>query len=572
MKELPFFGSFSWDGCSWDRMREFLSDRPVLTGVALVTVASLGARLIDLGRRTMHFDEARVGFRILEYAASGQWMYDATVHGPFLFHIDRVLFALLGPSDFVARLPVALIGGLLPATAWLLRKRLNDVEIVALAALLAANPIVLYYSRFMRNDVLVAAFAFAAFGFAVRLADTQRPRYLYAATISLALAATTKENALLYIGIWVGAIALTIDYRLFTARASNTKSTTVGRTLLRQGKQTITRWWHHLGLALGAGLLVIVFFYAPRPDLYQSLSNPTALPAVIGEATLGTWNEFISTWGGSSQDHPYLPYLEDYLRTLRVGGLVVSGLGVVGFLADRYGGDHPRDVIAIAGYWAGASLLIYPLATDIQAPWTAVHTIVPLAVPAAAGVGRLVETGRSAFRDGDRLATALTAVIALAITAQLLVTAGGLVYQRPTTDTQLVQFGQPADDFAPALEVIEPIAEETSGTDVLFVGLKFNNDAGTLQFDRLPWPWYLEAMDASVSGSRTLDPLQTSDTPPVVIVPADAPYLTGYTESDAEPHLDEYTRIGEYALTLRIPGNVVYAVVYVRTAAMPTAV
>jgi len=198
------------------------SDRVALVVGATVIVALL-ARVAGLGARVAHQDEARVGYWTLRYLASGQYEYRPILHGPFVSVVNRHLFALFGPSDFVARLPTAVVGGLLPAAALLFRTRLRDGETVALALLFAANPVLLYYSRFVRQDVPLVVFATFALGFAVRAVDTagvRRRRYVYAAGLAFGLAATTKENVLLYPVAWAGALALVVDRRLLDAADS----------------------------------------------------------------------------------------------------------------------------------------------------------------------------------------------------------------------------------------------------------------------------------------------------------------------------------------------------------------
>ena len=172
-------------------------DSPLYVLIAVAAIA-LAARLALLGERIAHWDEGRVGYDVLRYMATGAWEYRPIVHGPFLPHVNRLVFSAVGADDFTARLVVALVGGLLPLAAWLYRDHLRDAELVALGLFLAADPILLYYSRFMRNDVPVAAFAFVGLGLYLRLIDTGRRRYLYAGTAAWALAFTAKENAILY--------------------------------------------------------------------------------------------------------------------------------------------------------------------------------------------------------------------------------------------------------------------------------------------------------------------------------------------------------------------------------------
>jgi len=179
-----------------------------------VTGLALLARLLFLGQRIAHWDEGRVAYWILKRPENG-WVYRPIVHGPFVQHTTSVVFDLLGPTDATMRLVVAVLGGLLPLAALLFRSRLGDGETVALAVVLAANPLLLYFSRFMRSDVPLAVFSFVAFGFFLRAVDEGRPRDLLGTGAALGLAFTTKENALLYLLSWTGAATLVVAAVLY---------------------------------------------------------------------------------------------------------------------------------------------------------------------------------------------------------------------------------------------------------------------------------------------------------------------------------------------------------------------
>jgi uncharacterized protein (TIGR03663 family) len=189
----------------------------VLASLVAMTIAGFVLRFVNLGARVAHQDEGRVGYWIIRYLESGVWEYRAIVHGPFLFHVNKYVFDLLGPSDFSSRVVVAVVGALLPLTAWLFREHLRDSEVVALGFLLTLNPVLVYYSRFMRNDVPLAAFCLLATGLAVRYYDTRKYRYVYGSVGAFALGMTTKENGLLYAACWLGAAALLLDHRMFVA-------------------------------------------------------------------------------------------------------------------------------------------------------------------------------------------------------------------------------------------------------------------------------------------------------------------------------------------------------------------
>jgi uncharacterized protein (TIGR03663 family) len=535
--------------------REFDVDR-ALAAVLGATALALAVRLVGLGGRVMHWDEGRVAYWTLRYHETGQHYYRPIVHGPFLPVVNDGVFAVLGPSDFAARLVVAVVGGLLPLAALALRGRLRDDETVALALVLAANPVLVYYSRFMRNDVLVAAFAAAALLFVVRAADTGRawPAYLGAAALAAAFA--SKENALVYVLCFLGAGALVLDHRLVERTTGGEHPRRVVRQWLVAVGARLRSWGgtldRGLGLATlhGAGVAVVfvavvVFFYAPRPELWTALAAPARLPGVVEEATLGSWAKFTGTWvGGSHQSHPYLPFVYDYLETLLFGAPVVVAFAALGFVADGYAGDGGRRaVVAFAAYWGAVSVLGYPIATDIRAPWAAVHAVVPLSVPAAVGLAALYRraTRTTTAFDGaetpGRTATLAAAVLVVAAVSG--VAGANAAYHNSTdeADGRVLQYAQPgnglkttletevrpaiaATDDGPAPDVLYYGTRGPGGDTVLYVANESSADqprvGGPNWHSRLPLPWYFEVYGAEVT-STAPDEALPADPPPVVV-------------------------------------------------------
>jgi len=547
----------------------FDARRRALQAVLAVTALALAVRLLGLGVRIFHWDEGRVGYWILRYHESGQFAYRPIVHGPFLFVVNDWVFSVpfLDATDFSARLIVALVGGLLPLSAWLLRDRLRDVEVVALAVVLAANPLLVYYSRFMRNDVLVGAFAFVALALLVRALDRGDAVLVYPAAAAMGLAFTTKENAVVYVLCYLGAGILLVDHRLFRAardgRSIRRVVTRDWRTALAYRLQRwdgtvrrgIGRAFVHTAGAGAVFVAVVAFFYAPRPELWEAMAAPTRLPGVVETATVGSWDSFYGLWvSGSHQNHDYLPFLYDYLETLLFGAPFVCLFALIGFVADGYGDDGYRDVVAFATYWGAVSVLGYPVATDIRAPWAAVHAVIPLAVPAAVGIaalGRRVVTAVRATDDGADRSTSTVGALApgawtrsAALAALVLsgaavgVVGANAAYANSASDEeagQVIQWAQPENDLKDTLELVRGVARVTDGTDVLFVGTTAPNNPNDVRFyveneetlrqprpggpswhSRLPLPWYLERYDATVT-SIAPDADLPSDPPPVVI-------------------------------------------------------
>jgi uncharacterized protein (TIGR03663 family) len=535
-----------------------------------VTALALAVRLVALGGRVFHWDEGRVGYWILRYHETGEFYYRPIIHGPFLPVVNDYVFGVLPPTDFSARLVVALVGGLLPLVAWLLRDRLTDAEVVGVALALAANPLLVYYSRFMRSDVLVAGFVLFAFGFAVRALDADDARWFYPAGAALAMGFAAKENALIYLVSFAGAAVLLLDHRMLRRGHADGVAVTVrswadelGRRLARLGgdgadsRRARAAALGHLAGGVVVFFAVVVFFYAPRPDLWGVAGDPsTALP-VLERATVGAWEEFLETWGGAHQDHGYLPYLHDFLDTLLYGAPALLTFAVVGFVADGYGpGDGSRDLVAFLAYVGAVSVVGYPVATDIQAPWATIHTVTPLAVPAGVGLAAVYRTGARSLVADDRIGVALAALLLL--TAATGTAGANAAYMNSTEerDKAVLQWAQPGNELRAALLDVRAVAgtNDPGEADVLFYGttppgnpdetlfyvanestLRTSPPGGPAWHSRLPLPWYLERYGATVTSTDPETPAAEalSDPPPVV-------FAYGWDADEVASHLDGY--------------------------------
>ncbi|MGA9399609.1 flippase activity-associated protein Agl23 [Haladaptatus sp.] len=568
--------------------------------VVLITVVGLALRLVSLGARVAHQDEARVAYWIYTYSQNGVWYYRHIIHGPFLMQVNSIVFSLFGANDFTMRFIVALLGGLLPLAALLFRERLKPSETVALAFLFAANPVLLYYSRFMRNDVILGVAMVFALGFLVRYFDTRRLSYFFAAVACFALGFTMKENALLYVACWVGAGVLLYDHRLMLKRVGNEgigaavpRRYRIGAVrLMERDRSVMNSVLKALGVGLAAiieFLIIFIYFYAPRsqsqpgPGLWKSFSHPEMIPKVLVAATVTVGNNFIG-WQGHA-DHAYLPYLEHLLTTLKVGALALCILAVVGFVLDRYSGDRPRDVVAFGFYWGVASILGYPLVMDIKAGWAAIHAIIPLAFPAAVGLALVFRWGWEAYEDHDDVSLAAAAVLLLLVVASAGTTAYSTTYQHPQDpDNQFVQYAQSSSTHSkPLLHTLERISRENEGTDVLFYGNKFyssneaaddvypveSGEGGEGWFARLPLNWYLESADAQMASTQNASNLR-GDKPPIVIAPANVSTCSSEdsTAEDIESYMSGYTRYEFQRFSYNSGCHISTTVIYVQNSSL----
>jgi uncharacterized protein (TIGR03663 family) len=505
--------------------------------VAALAAAALLARLVDLGARPFHWDEARVGYWTLRYLETGAFEYRPVAGGPLLYLLDRHVFALLGASDATARLPVAVLGGALPLCALLFRSRLSDAETVVFAAFLAFNPLFLYYSRFLRGDVPLALFALAFVGFVLRAYDGGSRRDAYAAAAALPLAFASSGFAAAYVLCWIAAVVLVFDQPsvVVDGGASARAAAVDLRERLRAGRTVAAR-------AALLALAVVVYCFAPRAGSAGGVGlwEPTTWHLVLWESTVGAAWEFFGVRVAHRYPdgiHELFPYVSALLDTLALAGLPILVAAAAAFLRNRYARGAHRPLVAGFSYWGAAALFVFPVTTEVSAPWVALHVLLPLSLPAAVGVVALATPLVRAAQSGtgapaaDSAAVAAVVLVVVAVVAQAgAVTAAG-VYGPSDRDNRLAQFAQPSDDLEPLVANLSRFADgDRSTAEVLYVGSEFatapGDDASPPVADawgnRLPLPWYFEraGLDAASTENATTLADRTNRSgavPPVVV-------------------------------------------------------
>ena len=106
--------------------------------------------------------------------AHSPWM-----HGPFQVELTSLVFKLFSDTDFTGRLAYAFFGSALVMLPYFLRTYLGRAGAVVTSILLALSPSLLYFSRFGRNDILMAVWAVALLILMWRYLNEGKNRYLY---------------------------------------------------------------------------------------------------------------------------------------------------------------------------------------------------------------------------------------------------------------------------------------------------------------------------------------------------------------------------------------------------------
>ena len=336
-------------------------------GFLLVVIVALVMRLWELGGRTVHYDEAihlHYAWRLSESSGvflgwpwifGTDYIHSPWMHGPFQIEFTALMFKLFGDTDVTARLGYVFFGTALVAVPYFFRDYLGRTASLLAAVMLALSPTILYFSRFGRNDIIMAFFASALLMLMWRYIHEGHRRYLYLASAVLALMFATKETTYMVVGIFgLVLILLTVAERLpwQVGRANLPTAGRSGGFFLLLTTLTLPQWSALSGFVQGIFGLTLV---NPDPQTGNNVSNVDGTDGLVGAPA----------WADETLLLP--------VRDLGVGvhaAAIVLGLVVLAWLISR-GPLTASRISCIAGtplaVTAGVALLLYrPLADVID--------------------------------------------------------------------------------------------------------------------------------------------------------------------------------------------------------------
>ena len=177
-------------------------------------------RFWDLDQRAMHHDESLHALYSWYIDASegffgNGYKHDPMMHGPLQIELTGLIFKIFGDNEYTARILYVLCGSFIVVIPYFLRTRLTDVGALIAAAMLAFSPTMMYFSRFARNDILVALLTLALVICIWRYMDDGRKKYLYYSSALLALLFTAKETAYIITAIFGFYFFLLVSFENF---------------------------------------------------------------------------------------------------------------------------------------------------------------------------------------------------------------------------------------------------------------------------------------------------------------------------------------------------------------------
>ncbi len=422
----------------------------------LLIVLAITTRFWDLGARAISHDESwHANWSWKLYAGQG-YQHDPASHGPFLFEANAFIHLLFGVNSYTARIVPALFGVILVALPYLFRKWLGRTGALVTSALLLISPSILYYSRYIRNDIYIVVWTLLLIFAMFRYLEERKDFHLYLMTIILSLSFCTKEVTfmngfilgsflvLFFFVQWLGErqwgiksfpafelalVMATLVLPLLTAfpvkflgfnpldysQAGIVRSGATFLALLAISA-LVGIWWDWKRWLICAGL-----FYGIYIVMYTTFftNGQGFATGVVG--SLGYWLAQQDVHRGSQPWFYYFVLIPFYEFVPLIFSVVGMGFEIRNPKSEIRNSKAP--VVPFLIYWLIASVVLYSWAGE-RMPWLLVHVVLPMIVVAGRFVGQVFE--RMDWRDLGRRGgpiLALLLILTLFATSALL-TAG----------------------------------------------------------------------------------------------------------------------------------------------------
>ena len=507
-----------------DRLRPFLN-REVGLYVLLVLIA-LVIRLWALDARAIHYDECVHVVCGLDIFNPRSWCYDTTnmpgwTHGPFQFDGTALTFFIFGKSEFTARLLPAFFGTALVALPYFLRRQLGRWGAPAVAVLLTFSPLLLYYSRYARNDIYIVFWTLLLIVCMWRYFEERKARYLYVGAAALSFSFCTKEVSYIIVGILAlfllivsarelaGKVRRKFDLRelspaseylivvgtlslpLFSAFIQLVPGVDLGVDFSSIWAKVLVISLFLISAAIGLRwnwrrwLISALIFYGILALLYTVFfTNFSYFGNGIWRA-MAYWIGEHGVARGGQPWYYYLVLLPIYeflpLTFAFVGGIYYT---IKGNLFSRF-----------LVYWAAVSVILYSIFGE-KMPWLSVHMALPIILLGGMFIGRFLQAfdAKGAKAWAIRGGAVLVLLLLFSYTVHV---AFQESYQKGDEPPQMLLYAGISSDVPRIMAQIEELAQETGEGKELVVtvdwGVYYNG-----------WNWYLRdyQVDHSIDQPR----------------------------------------------------------------------
>ncbi len=426
---------------------------------SVIVVAALTLRLWDVGARAMHHDESLHAYFSWKFYVGQGYSYDPLMHGPLQFEVVPLFYLLFGVSEASARLLAVLLGTALVFVPYFLRSYLTRPGALLTSLMICISPGMVYFSRFIRDDIYLAFFTLVLFTCIVRYVDTPKPMYLHIAAASMALAVASIEAA--YITFFIFGTFIFFEWlREYLSGGSGPVISAL---------KSISLDTFLTSLSIFVVILVLTystFFTNPYGiwDTQHSLFSPDRKDILGG---LTYWKAQQGVARGGQPWFYYLLVLPLYEQLAVVFGIA----GIV------YASLRRTFATSFLVWWALVSLGMYSWAGE-KMPWLSIHIALPFMLLAGLFLG-------SAYQSRRRLTWFVSLPVFLVLLVLEIHSMFALSFADAANPTEMLIYVQTSQDVPNVVGELNGLATRTGQGKNLTIGLD-NTDVGG-------WPfiWYL---------------------------------------------------------------------------------
>ncbi|HTP07472.1 MAG TPA: flippase activity-associated protein Agl23, partial [Anaerolineae bacterium] len=214
-------------------------DRIVLSSVNLdvektlyliFIVAAILTRFWALGDRGMSHDESLHTYYSWNLFKGGGFSHTPLMHGPFLFHINALIYSIFGASDFTARISVAIFGVVLVGLPYFMRRWLGRTGALVTSFMLLISPSIWFHARYIRDEAYMLVWiVLMAWGIFAYLQKREN-KWLYLIAGALAFGFLSMESTFIVAMIFGSFVAVAALIEL--SKHKDFWSGIVGRSIL----------------------------------------------------------------------------------------------------------------------------------------------------------------------------------------------------------------------------------------------------------------------------------------------------------------------------------------------------
>jgi uncharacterized protein (TIGR03663 family) len=433
-----------------------------LVAYSVIVFAAFALRIWDVGGRALHHDESLHSYYSWLFYVGRGYTYNPLMHGPFQFEVVPLFYLLFGSSEFSSRLLAVLLGTLMVPLPFFLRRYISTPGALIASFALAISPSMVYFSRFIRDDIYLACFTFICFICIVHYLERPRPALLYVASVALALAVASMEAA--YITIFIFGTFLIFEWLREWIGGH-------GGPVISALKATSLDTWL---TAVSIFVVLLVLFYSTfftNPYGIWDPTHPLTGPASASRIDiLGGLTYWRAQQGVARGGQPWFYYL----LTMPLYEQIALFFGMAGIVYAAVRRTLARTFLV---WWAVVTFGMYSWAGE-KMPWLTVHLALPLILLAGLFVGNVLLSRKMWAIITAGVVFLLCLIVEVHSTFDLNFIDGA-------NPTEMLIYVQTSQDVPTVANEIKSLSHRLYGGTQMPVGLD-NSDVGGW-----PFQWYL---------------------------------------------------------------------------------